>query len=167
MIVPLIFLVTRPVSRPGNTIKMPSDEENLVDVLQLHSALASYLPEANTAYLSSIVSLREDTSDQGLNKAAIYTCFILHKKTGSTDYLRKAITFVDEWLDNAEGGCPSRLRQILCSHLEKADRRASLYPFFVYSNWISELTVLYTECGRHQVQAKMSLDKARSNRLST
>lgn len=121
MVIPLTFLVEYLVNKLESSFEMPDDDVNLVDVLQVHSALASHLQELDTARLSSIVSLRDGTPDQGLNKAAIYACFLLHKKTGSTDYLRKAIVFVDEWLDNDEGGCPSRLRQMLCTHLEKAD----------------------------------------------
>ncbi|RFN54737.1 hypothetical protein FIE12Z_971 [Fusarium flagelliforme] len=100
---------------------MPNDNANLLNVFQVEDDLASYLHELDAEELSSFISLREDTSDEGLNKAATYAYFLLFEKTGSTDYLRKGIAVVEEWLDNAEEGYPSRVRQVLRTQLNKAN----------------------------------------------
>ncbi|KAF4992642.1 hypothetical protein FGRMN_7043 [Fusarium graminum] len=97
------------------------------EIFDVNEDIASALRDLDDEELRSFISIREDASDENLNKAASYACFLLFKNTGSIDYLREAIEVVDEWLVlmpdvGLEQSRPSRIRDVLCTELEQTNQ---------------------------------------------
>jgi hypothetical protein len=83
-----------------------------MEVFHIEPEMASLLNDTCDEDLCSLPQLQEDPANDAQNELFIYICFLIFTRTGSMEYLERAIQRAEGWVAESANDHPDRARRL-------------------------------------------------------
>ena len=83
-----------------------------MELFHIEPEMASLLNDTFDKDLCSLPQLQEDPANDAQNEFFIYTCFLIFTRTGSMEYLERAIQRAEGWVAESANDHPDRSRRL-------------------------------------------------------
>jgi hypothetical protein len=83
-----------------------------MEVFHIEPEMASLLNDTCNKDLCTLQQLQEDPANDAQNELFIYICFLIFTRTGSMEYLERAIQRAEGWVAESANDHPDRTRRL-------------------------------------------------------